>query len=476
MHKAVGWLVWFGMVSISAGEIVAWKVPLERYFQPLAQGKLLEKPPEASPFFGPGDELREVKPRGKSTLKVEWVVWNETTGTLVTKSSAEELWPLLRFLAPENLPHQCRLRVDVYDTTGDTSSDPDAKPASTSEWITRSKRKSSVTNGVEEKRIELEAEVTLDETGEFIDLTLEGAFRLPGQDRLEMKTNVELKSGTTVTVVGDHSGGKGMEVKVTASTVLMDGSPLTDLIRIQRDGQVAPFYQPRHSFERHRIDGKMWLLLGAAELDGFIPAGETDDMDDPFSESAGNERERRDRLETTSAPASIAGHVHGPVLDIRELLAGVGIEVVEGRDFAGYDLIGQTVVFLTPSDQEADKLQQFLAATCYRPLRNILASCEDAGRSHVTSRSTLPAYVARGASDDSPLRKFAMEPLMDENGFLDIQIQYSNRSSQEFPPRLETSVVVASGRPLEINGEGWQRPLKITGTILEQQEMPHPTK
>ncbi|RYD81478.1 MAG: hypothetical protein EOP84_10945 [Verrucomicrobiaceae bacterium] len=468
MRKTVGWLVWFGMVSISAGEIMAWKVPLERYSYQSMPGKPLENPPEASVFFRPGDELRDTgKVNDEDSPQVEWAVWNATTRTLVTKSSSEEIWPLLLMLDPEQIPRQCQLQLDVFDTTDDSPPATGKVPAFSLKWIARSGTKSSVANETKGKQIDANAEVTLDETGEVVYLSLEGAFKLPGQDRLKLKSHMALKSGSTVQVAGDRSGGKGMEVTLTANTVLMDGTPLADCIQIQRDGQSAPFYRPRLSSEKYHISNRAWLFLGGTDLEPFLDAAGPLDEKDPFAEPTGEKPEKRKGLRAVEVPDSIAGRVHGPVLDIHETMIASEIQITEGVDFVGYDLMSQSVVFLTASESQADKMHQLLSPGCGLPLRNVSASCESIGSMHVTSRSTKPAYVERGTDDKNPIRRFDIEPVIGENDYyVQLAVRYSDRSSPDSHSSLDTTVTIESANPLQVFSGGAGTPLKLSATVV----------
>ncbi len=467
MRKAVGYMIWFGMVSISAAEIVAWKVQLGQYsYQP---GKDLERPPEASPFFGPGDELRDAgKPHAINAPTVEWAVWNETTGTLVTKSSMEQVGPLRHLLAPENVPRQGRIRVQLFDTAEEHLPASGAQPACTLEWLTRSGRKSSAVQEADGKRMEVKSELTLGETGETAHVLLEGTFQLPGQEKLKIKSGFTLRSGSSLWVAGDHSNGKGMEVKVTATTVLMDGSPLADLIRIQKDGKAVALEQTSHSFERHRIGGKAWLILGSADIMDFLP-GESDDEIDPFAEpgTVVRKSDRFEKLKVAKVPGPIAEWFQGPVLDIREIMTGMGIVVTEGVDFAGYDVLKKTVVFFTPSDPEADKVEALLTPGCNLRPKSVSVSIEGTGRIHVMSHTMTSAHVTRGADDEKPVRSFHLEPTIGDSG-LDLSFIYQDESSGKSAVLLETAVTVEDDRPLEILGDGSEVPLKIKGTIVEQ--------
>ncbi|RYD50220.1 MAG: hypothetical protein EOP85_00020 [Verrucomicrobiaceae bacterium] len=455
------------MISISAAEIVAWKVPLDRYsFRP---GERLASPPEASPFFSPGDELRDAgKPDDKNAPKLEWAVWNETTGTLVTKGSLGTMWPLRILLAPYDVPHQCRVRLDLFDTTEDEPLDKDAKPAATVEWIAKSGGKSHAMTAAGGRRIEVEADVMLDDARTMVNLRLEGIFQIPHQDRMKIKTVFNMKSGSSVWVAGDRSNRKGMEVRATATAVLMDGTPRTEAVRIQIDDQAVPISQPRRSLEKHRIDGKAWLFLAATELTDFFP-GETVENQDPFAETVTEPGPptKLEQLKTVAAPEALAKWFKGPVLDLRETIASTGIELTEGVDFAGYDVIAQSAVFLTTSDSEAEKLEQMLLSGSDRWPNPASVSCEDGGRIHVTSGSSQPAFVARGSDDENPVRRFDVEPIIGESGILQLNFRYQDNSSRASTVLVDSTVTVKNGEPVEIFRDGSETPVKLTGLIVE---------
>ncbi|RYD20191.1 MAG: hypothetical protein EOP88_16060 [Verrucomicrobiaceae bacterium] len=458
------------MVSISAAEIVAWKVPLKRYSYESDQWKRLDAPPEASPFFRPGDELQDVgKPSGKDAPEVDWAVWNETTGTLVTKSSVEETWPLMRMLDPRDVPRLCRLRIEVLETPGDGPADPDSKPAHALEWTTGSGIKSSASNGTEGKQINAEADVTLGETGQWADLSLAASFQLPGQERMTINTGVLLKSGCPMRVAGDRSNGKGMEVTVSFNAILIDGSPLADTIRIQQDGRSIPIIQSAHSTEIQRIGGNMLLWQRGVEPEQFLP-NDTQEAADPFAEPGPMKKEpsELERLKVVKVPETIAGRFLGPVLDISGIIAAQGINFTEAVDFAGYDVMSETMVFLTTSEQEAEKMEQLMTPMCGLRVKMVSAGCENEGEIHVMSRSSRKAYIARGADDNNPVRSFDLEPVVGETGLLLLKFRYQDRSSPAEPVLLDTSVTVEDGRAVEVMEGGPGMPLKMKGTVVEQ--------
>lgn len=400
------------------------------------------------------------------------MVWNETSGTLVTKSDVEGIWRLYHFLRMDDIPKQCLIRLEVFEMPADGSMKQDAKPAYFLAWMTKSGIKSSAASEAQGKRIDAEAELTFRDHGEVMDLTLEGTFRLPGHARMQMRTDIALKSGTALWVGGDRDDKRGVEVRVTVSTVLLDGAPLKDLIRVQKDGVVVPISHPRKEFEKHRIEGKAWLCLAPVMIEAFIDANENDPLNGPDSELAARREAlvaaKLAKLKTIEVPKQIGGWFGGPVLDIREILRGFGIRVTEGKDFAGYDVAGKAVVFLTGSDTEADKLEALFMTLDGSPPRMVAVSCEDRGKIHMMTRAGRTAYLIRGEDDKNEIRRMEVCPTFSEDaGFVDLKIYFGDHPSPESAVVLNTSVILENGRPLEVHDDGVKTPLKIEAVILE---------
>lgn len=122
-------LLWAGTLVGQAAEIVAWKVPLNRYTSenPLSPNiQRCKAAPEASPFFKEGDELwdlKNAKPDAPDDqkLSLDWLVWNASSGQLVAKGHWVDISRLDEFLGPYHLPQHCRLTVNVCEVAEDGS-------------------------------------------------------------------------------------------------------------------------------------------------------------------------------------------------------------------------------------------------------------------------------------------------------------------------------------------------------------------
>ena len=126
MNVRLVWILSLLMIGLGcAAEIVAWKVPLNRF----AWGGLetegvarLKSAPEESPFFTDGDELWDLKGiaiENSEGVKVapEWVVWNAGTGRLVAKGDWAKITAIHEMLRIDQLASHCRLKLSLVPVT-----------------------------------------------------------------------------------------------------------------------------------------------------------------------------------------------------------------------------------------------------------------------------------------------------------------------------------------------------------------------
>lgn len=462
------------MVAISAGEIVAWKGPLGQFSESDEPKVRLEKPPEASPFFQPGDRLWDPGKRHfanpEDIPNVEWVVWNETAHTLVTKCGTEDIWRLRNFLRSNDTPRHCRVKMEVFETQPNELVTADAKPVVMLEWVAASRMKSSAVSETGGRHIKVEVEATVSGDGESIDSPFAATIRLPGRAGLEIKSQLTLKSGLAAWIAEDRDDQSGIEVRITASVVLGDGTPFADLVRVQEDGEARPFVRPlvdpEINFERRDIDANAWLNIARIPIGVFIndeaPAHEAD----PFVEPTASAEDRLAKLKVTAIPERIRKWIAGPVLDARELFESRGIRVEEGRDFAAYDVRGRAFFLLTGSPMQADKFQALSMGCSDLPLM-IATTCNGGGESRVLTRSGTKASIVRRTDKKSEIRRFNVEPEIDDGrNSIGVRIEFDSHPSPDKTVGLKTSATLWNGRSLEVRSSGDGEVMRVGAEIV----------
>ena len=474
MQKLLGCLCWLGLVSLSAGEIVAWKVPLSRYSHDPENKKALEKPPEASPFFRPGDRLWSLVIEEKGP-RLDWAVWNETSGTLITKSGMESVLALHQFLAVDQLPLHGRVKVEILETGADEAVDPRSPAAYSLEATGKPQVLLNAGGRTDGKEIQAKVEFGIEDSGKIIYLTLDGSFQLPDQIPLEVETEVILKPGVPLVIAEDSSCGEGMAIRVTASPVTVDGTALEDQVRIQKDGATTPLDLPRKEFRKHRIGENQWFAIAPVPLASLAPHASADysppedqlpDLvlpEGPMPEQS--ERDHGAILKTTRVPESIAGWFGGPVLDLHGVLRSSGVS--EEQDFAGYDVRGNAVVLLTSSEIEAEKLEQLTESLGPPPGGMISVSCGTAEKSRILTRAGRAATLERDAEKSGAKRELEVNPALGDQRSIAMRLYFRDQPSEKSSVFLKTSLELEAGRSLEVHVDGKKKPLEVRADFVE---------
>ena len=244
MRWHLGGFLWLLMsVICTAAEIVAWKVPLNYFAWNGLETKGIvrcEAAPEASPFFKEGDELWALKDvsvnrRIETAPSLEWAIWNASSRTLVTKSDWNGIWHLHRQLRMDRLPKRCRLILEVFDVPSDGSPLSDTiSPLAVLSWVVRPGMKFEASHQLEDKAIVANGSSVIGENSDLVELVLKTSCVLPNQPRLDLATSITLRSGDPMWIARDYDGNKGLDLRLTGSIELVDGTPSSEAIRIQK--------------------------------------------------------------------------------------------------------------------------------------------------------------------------------------------------------------------------------------------------
>lgn len=245
-------LVLWLMVAVAHGaEVVGWRVPLDWLISPWAQEDAttgLEAPPESSAFFEKGDRLVDVRaalnkvlpyqnanaidPFSKPgeqvgpTFKGDWVLWNERSRMLVAKGDWENLGHIEGLVRSRNMPVSIRCEVEFIP--------PEDDGAVSHTLLIRSGEKGIRVAG----RTSIDVQVNLSGNHDWVDLLLKLEHPLDEERLILFEGGLTLSSASRATV-GFWTDGSGerWEIAITATPVTLDGTPVDDLVWMERDGE-----------------------------------------------------------------------------------------------------------------------------------------------------------------------------------------------------------------------------------------------
>lgn len=373
-------------MAISA-EIFAWKTPLSA----VAPEELnvpsvtrLEKPPEASPFFEPKDELWDIatlmsRPDRALSDAPEWVVWNATSGRIVAKVSWTAFVEIHHKWNLQNPPVQCRVKIDVYQVAADGSPPDSSKPPErTLTAVTRAGQKTSATYSESGANIGLECETTFSNDGSLIDLRTLISVSLPDGPKSKFDTSVTLLNELPIWLAREFDGKNGIDIMVTVTSELVDGTPFSEAVLRQEGNGIMPFPgEIRHGKSGNIAIGEkvrlIWYPVPIMELlvhIGVVKFPEDDEAEDPFAAITAIDPEKNifdeSKLKTITVPEILAPHVPSSVFDIGDFFKDQGIHISK-EDLIGYDYKNQRVFFYSSDTNELYKFQKLCELLVINP-------------------------------------------------------------------------------------------------------------
>ncbi len=442
-------------MAVSSGasaEIVAWKVPLSRF---AIQGTELERldrlmvPPDSSPFFGAGDELWNL-PEDKRLVidpPLEWAVWNATTSTLVSKSGWSGIWQLNDQLSPLDQPMQCRVAIDVFQVPkdGGEPSDKEERAGSVS-LVTRSGLEAKAETRLGANSLHAKVETLADDFADLVDLKLEFACGIPSQAGLDLATELTLRAGQPVWVARYFDGTRGLDFRVSVSFELADGTPSSDVIRIQTGNGWRNVIRGRQDFGIHRVGYDEWLGISHAVKNSITNLK----FEDPFQDPANLPREGE--FAQLNLPESVKTRFANPVRDLRGQIekAGVGMD---HEELAGYDPLTETILFFAKSAEKLDLLEERFNKGRRLSPRMVIATFDGLGQTRIVSRSQGKATLIR-SSDGKEVGKIEIAPTIGEKNDRVVDLCYAvhDRFSVEKSLNLDSSITLRAGNWQEISG------------------------
>ncbi len=461
----------------NAAEIIGWKAPLSNlaYEGVEATGvDLLKKAPEKSPFFGEKDVLwnvRSVLP--DEAASAEWAVWNETSGRIVVKGS----WTVMREMEERiDTASQCRITVEAFRVAEDGGTpDFSKQPEASISLVTRSGQKASGSRQGDDSAMKLEAEPTMSEERDFVDLRMVVFASLHGASDLEIQTGLSFKADDKVWVGRDFDGKTGIDLRVSAAIETPDGTPYAEIMMRQEGSAAVPFRVDRSGRKPIAIEGggqlvSAWLDFRLAKE--FITGVKVDETDpfavDPDAEPAPD----LDGLPTANVPEKLEPYFGGEVLDMREIIRKMGVLVGE-NDFVGFDFRSQRVFIFSKDEDVLDMFEQlFTPFCCLPPPDNVAVTLQETGQRMLIGRSGQKAGMTSTQPETKRTCNFEIEPTSNgDTTLVDLRAFYEEKLGEEVTKNFNTAVTLVAGDFLEIMTtkapDGTESAMKIKAEIRE---------
>jgi hypothetical protein len=483
MKRYLAVLLWLMLaLACSAAEIVAWKVPLNRYAWDGLNSKgvvRLKSAPESSPFFKEGDELWDLRgiPARDSKLALDWLVWNASSGRLIAKANWAAISALNDILLPGELPEFCRLTVSLYQVPADGGPlKDDAPPVAELTTVSRSGKQFTSTWTKDEKMMSLESEVSINMDDRIADGRLVLKASVPGQARIEVNTEFIQQTGAKLWLARDYDGKAGLDIVVSVSPSSADGSnPEKELLMIQKgdDAMSLGSAYVRWNEPTIRIGEFGWLTRVRADqklLQELLSNEKQQPQVDPFGDCQVPPVELP-RLEAIVPPAILRPWLDHEVLDAREWGKKINAAMMGPDTFIGYDPIAGCLYFYSPDKQKAKVFGQNFAVLDGDLPPLVIATLEGPGQVRLLSKSGQKAGLTRTTDGNQETRGFEFEPTIRENdNMIDMRMFFSDKPNPQQAVHLNTSFTLNAGQSLEVfsgtGGEAEKTGLTMKAEIL----------
>ena len=458
---------------------MAWKVPLWRFVERGLDAEGIvrcESAPGPSPFFKEGDELWDLKGipaearikeddsfwnpveinaggRKETSPPIEWAIWNATSGRLVVKAENQSIWQLCYRMRVSEQPKQCRLTAEVLEVPADGGPPAgNSEAAASLSWVTRSAQEFDARWESEGKMIRVLGSARMAEDSLLSDIKIDVTCALNDQPVMKFNSTFPIQSGKPIWVARDFDGKKGMDLRISSSFELLDGTPVAEIMLLQKGDQADPIKVDRHEFKKYRIGKKSWLaiqFLSPNELMNFSPSNEVSEYPfgeaAPFSESTADQLHEKLGLLEVEPPKAIRTWFDGPVLNVCSLFQGMGMMSDGSRAFVGYDPLAKGVFLLSDDPDELGKFEQLLLPSCNLSPEIIIASFNGGGQTRLVSTSGVRCCLERSVDEHQVIRSLVIEPLIGESGDIEMRIDYRDESDGSHKQSLKSAVTLNSG-------------------------------
>ena len=297
---------------------------------------------------------------------------------------------------------------------------------------------------------------------------MEASYTPVGQPELFLATMVCLESGSPMWIARDFSGGKGLDLRVSAGIESLDGVPMEKLLVIQKGDRLAPVacnlgrLNLRVSDDSLKI-GDGWLtsdFLVSGQWPELDEAGSADSSVNPFSDGSPFPVQiYRKSLAELKPPEVLKPWIDHPVLDIRPMAGDAGLHLESERDFLGYDPIEKRTILYSADEQVRNRYAGlFSLGLRGAPPVNLALITDGPRPTRIVSRSGVPATLRRKDASGKVLSDWRSELVVEEDRHsIQLELGYGNTA--------EARATLEVGRMSEIlpeaSNKGNAAPLRV---------------
>lgn len=477
------------MLAFSA-EIFAWKTPLSLIASEGVSDsrvKRLEKPPEASPFFGPKDEIWDLslvisKSDRAMSDPPEWIVWNATTQRIVAKVSWAAFFEMHLKWNLSHPPVLCRLNIDIHEVAADgLPPDPSKTPKHGFSVIARSGQNMKSSHSVDQAKMSLESEVNLSDSRSSVDFGALISASLTNGLTFKLDTRAVLANESPFWLARTYDGKAGIDIMITASTELADGTPFSQAVMRQEGDSTMPFPGKIKLGESGSVtlggDRKLiWYQVSMLELLSALNIATVpkDEMpEDPFAPvGAKVPRKILDeaKLKTIDAPDALVPHVQGQVFDMSDAFGFMGLNIPK-EDLIGYDYKNQRVFIYSSNIDELDKFEALFMVYEHDSPQTIAISLRDKGQLRLMSRSGAKSSIETVDSKSKQTRSLQVEPILGETDtYIDFKFTYQDSIEGKITNSMDSAVTLENGKALKVlekgNAGGSKEAIEVNAEII----------
>jgi hypothetical protein len=360
------WLL--ALATAYPNDIVAWNYPLSGY-QDGGLKRKLDAPPESSVFFKQDDVLHDITPPAadmeeQPDKKLDWLVWNETSGLIVGKGPLQALYLLAGKLRTDELPLIPKMTLDVFEIAAGGQVAADAIPSCSLSAVSRSGSPFVLKQTSGPWSIELEGEVSCGESKLQDDIRMDSEFSLvlsKADEGWKIETNVASQAGGTERVARSVRQGQGIEVRASFELLLPDGRVRVDDVFEEKDGKAQRLDRALVDEAKTSSGWFKSIRMSSESLEIISPEKKDDKEADPFAEKSGTDDSSKFKppFPLVGFPEETNGWVGRPLWDISELLKLHDVTLETG-DKAGYDPLRDQLCLFSEKKSQVDLVDSLL--------------------------------------------------------------------------------------------------------------------
>lgn len=363
---------------------------------------------------------------------------------------------LQRHYVLDSPPVQCRVKLDVYQVPADGSA-PDAskQPAFGLSYISRSGHKEVASNTEGEFSISMKTETIFGDEYSSVDVSISADVTLPDCPNLQIESSISIANNSPVWFARSFNGKQGIDLMVTTTLVLIEGSPFHELIMRQEGDKIKPIstselYPGSGDIaigEKHRL---IWLATPPDILRMLDNQQGANSEDDPFAAQK-PDMGKRSKFKDVKVPNILNPHFYGTVIDIRDALKQNGITIHE-NDFAGYDPKTHRAFLYSSAVAKIDMFEQLFSFGCCLQVTNLAVTLRGVGEMRLMTRSGQKSWLSSLDSQSKQTRNFEVEPTIGENeSIIDLRCNFSEKIGEKTLHSLNTSVTLEAGKFIKIS-------------------------